>query len=75
MKLHKYDTITQVYPSRKCKFTFTPKAVAVDGQHFIIMGMIQKLIYGLWNGTCDIDGEIIDIKNVLGTVEHVNARW
>ena len=64
-----------MFPERKCEFIFEPKAVAVDGQHFIVMGMIQKLIYGLWSGRCEIDGEVIEVKDVLGTVEHVNARW
>ena len=52
-----------------------PKGVAQDGLHLIVMGMVQNLVYGWWSGTCSIDGQMYTFKEVLGTVEHVNARW
>jgi hypothetical protein len=45
-----------------------------DGGHAIVVGFVQNLVYGYWSGTCTIDDQIITLKDVLGTVEHVRAR-
>jgi hypothetical protein len=42
MQVHRFRTIQkhQAYPQRVCDLTFTPKAIATDGLHLIVLGMV-----------------------------------
>ena len=54
---------------------FTPTGLVDDGLNLLVIKFMQHLLYGYFNGHCTIEGEVIKIENVLGTVEHVRARY
>jgi len=59
MKTHTFTTVPEaqrVYPGRSCSLTFTPVGTAKDGVHIAVAGMTQYLVYGLWDGECQLDG-------------------
>ncbi|CDW84455.1 UNKNOWN [Stylonychia lemnae] len=69
------DLNLKIFKNRECQVKFTPLGVAEDGIHLIVYGITQNLVYGLYSGSCNIDGWIIQFKDQLGVVEHLNARW
>ncbi|CDW71221.1 UNKNOWN [Stylonychia lemnae] len=77
MQTHKFKTTTinKAFKNRSCDLMFEPTGVAKDGIHIIVLGITQYLVYGFWSGFCEIDGLKIHFDKVLGTVEHVRARW
>eukprot|EP00347_Sterkiella_histriomuscorum_P001772 403370742 len=76
-KTHAFKTVSssKVFPERSCDLKFQPVGTAKDGVHLIVFGVIQHLVYGMWSGTCLIDGQNVTFDNVIGTVEHIRARW
>ena len=77
IKLHKFTTVNEkkVFKDRDCQMQFEPIGEAKEGFHLVVAGFVQYLVYGYWSGVCNIDGEKIEIDKVLGTVEHVKARF
>ena len=76
-KEHAFQTVAdrKYFPNRKCSVTFTPIGNARDGYHLFYLGFVQNLVFGYYNGECEIEGEKIVIENRLGAVEQVRARW
>jgi hypothetical protein len=84
--MHYFRTIDakdRVFTKRGCDLRFEPFTVGSqprEGRHYTFLSFIQDLLYGLYSGHCWLEsesGEIREIKleSVLGTVEHVKARW
>ena len=68
----------RVYQNRECVLNFKPqsrKAIVEDGPYAIVLVFKQYLIYGYFNGYCEVDGEKILIENAFGHVEHLYSRW
>jgi hypothetical protein len=46
-----------------------------EGVNVGFFAIKQYLTYGYFNGSCNIDGQKVEIENVYGLVEHVFNRW
>jgi hypothetical protein len=76
------DVPDRVFPRRGCDLRFDPfqdGRQPRDGKHFSLLSFKQDLIYGHFSGTCTLENDgstrVIKLTQVLGTVEHVRARW
>lgn len=77
MSEYRFSTITEGkrFEKNNCDLKFLPTGVVTDGLNLIVIKFVQNLLYGKFNGECMVDGELITIDNVLGTVEHVSSRY
>lgn len=83
--LHSFKTVDEkyrVFKKRGCELFFEPvKGVPPrDGDDYVFYKFIQDFVYGHFTGTCKIElnnNKIREIKlnKVMGTVEHVSAKW
>jgi hypothetical protein len=65
----------KVFPDRKCELSFNPTGKVESGVNALVIAMKQYLIYGYFEGFCEVEGERIRIDKVFGHVEHVFNRW
>lgn len=74
----KLETVTEnkIFTQRNCSLTFQPVQTLTGGLHLGVIGFTSRYIYGYYNGKCHIHEEdSYSVKDLLGVVDLVNARW
>ena len=71
----------RMFPSNACDLHFepviasSPQSMINDGLNLVLFAFSQRLVYGHFSGTCQVEGQTVKIERAYGHVEYVYSRW